>query len=132
MRAARYLTLVWPGLPWLWLRGSLPGLVVALGFAVTLDIAVLTTWIWSDVVDQPARLALWSAVAVIWALATASAVSAFPPALLGGRDAESDALYLRQPAPPILILCKPYANSPETVRSRPRSVTLSRARNPGF
>jgi len=95
MRAARYLTLLWPGLPWLWLRGSLPGLVVALGFAVTLDIAVLTTWIWSDLVDLPARLALWVATAVIWALATASALSAFPPPLAAGRDAESDTLYVK-------------------------------------
>jgi tetratricopeptide (TPR) repeat protein len=95
MRAARYLTLLWPGLPWLWLRGSLPGLVVALGFAVTLDVAVLTTWIWSDLVDLPARLALWAATAVIWALATASAVAAFPPPLAAGRDAESDTLYVK-------------------------------------
>lgn len=95
MRAARYLTLLWPGLPWLWLRGSLPGLVVALGFAVTLDIAVLTTWIWSDLVDLPARLALWTATAATWAVATASAVAAFPPPLSAGRDAESDALYMK-------------------------------------
>lgn len=95
MRAARYLTLLWPGLPWLWLRGSLPGLVVALGFAVTLDIAVLTTWIWSDLIELPARIALWAATAVIWGLATASAVSAFPPPLAAGRDAESDMLYVR-------------------------------------
>lgn len=95
MRAARYLTLLWPGLPWLWLRGSLLGLVVALGFGVTLDIAVLTTWIWSDLIDLPARLALWVAAAVIWGLATASAVSTFPPPLAAGRDAESDALYVK-------------------------------------
>ena len=95
MRAARYLTLFWPGLPWLWLRGSMPGLVVALGFAVTLDIAMLTTWIWSDLVDLPARLALWAATAAIWALATASALSAFPPPLAADRDAESDRLYVK-------------------------------------
>jgi tetratricopeptide (TPR) repeat protein len=95
MRAARYLTLFWPGLPWLWLRGSLPGLVVAVGFAITLDVAVLTTWIWSELVDTPARLALWTATAAIWALATASALSAFPPPLGAGRDAEADALFVK-------------------------------------
>ena len=95
MRAARYLTLFWPGLPWLWLRGSLPGLVVAVGFAITLDVAVLNTWIWSELVDTPARLALWTATAAIWALATASALSAFPPPLGAGRDAEADALFVK-------------------------------------
>jgi tetratricopeptide (TPR) repeat protein len=95
MRAARYLTLFWPGLPWLWLRGSLPGLVVAVGFAVTLDVAVLTTWIWSELIDTPARLALWTATAAIWTLATASALSAFPPPLGVGRDEEADALFVK-------------------------------------
>ena len=95
MRAARYLTLLWPGLPWLWLRGSLPGLVVAVGFALTLDVAVLTTWIWSDLIELPARLAVWVATAVIWGLATVSALSAFPPPLAAGRDAESDTLYVK-------------------------------------
>jgi len=95
MRAARYLTLLWPGLPWLWLRGSLPGLVVAVGFAITLDVAVLTTWIWSELIDTPARLALWTATAAIWTLATASALSAFPPPLGAGRDADADSLYVK-------------------------------------
>ena len=30
MSSPRYLTLLWPGLPWLWLRGSMAGLVLAL------------------------------------------------------------------------------------------------------
>lgn len=95
MRAARYLTLLWPGLPWLWLRGSLPGLVIAVGFAITLDVAVLTTWIWSELIDTPARLALWTATAAIWTLATASALAAFPPPLGAGRDADADSLYVK-------------------------------------
>ena len=46
MAPARYLTLVWPGLPWLWLRGSFAGLVLAAAFAVTLGMAVITSFIW--------------------------------------------------------------------------------------
>ena len=45
MAALRYLTLLWPGMPWLWLRGSRAGLVLALAFAIVLDVAILTTWI---------------------------------------------------------------------------------------
>ena len=41
MAVFRYLTLVWPGLPWLWLRGSRTGLVLALAFAVAVDVGVL-------------------------------------------------------------------------------------------
>jgi hypothetical protein len=90
--AVRYLTLVWPGLPWLWLRGSLLGLVLALAFAVTLDAAVLTTWIWPDLVDLPLKLAAWTATVAIWLLGTASALAAFPAVLPVGPDATSDRL----------------------------------------
>jgi tetratricopeptide (TPR) repeat protein len=95
MRVVRLLTLVWPGLPWLWLRGSLPGIVLALAFAVTLDVAMVTTWIWTDLVELPFKLAAWAGAAAIWLLGTASALSAFPPPLARGRSAEADALFLQ-------------------------------------
>lgn len=88
--AARYLTLLWPGMPWLWLRGSVAGLVVALAFAVTLDVAVITTCIWPGLVDLPFRVAVWTATAAVWALATASALATFPPPLQFVRDADDD------------------------------------------
>ena len=70
MGFARYLTLVWPGMPWLWLRGSFLGLVLALAFAVILDVAVLTTWIWSELIDVRLSLAVWTATAAIWLAGT--------------------------------------------------------------
>ena len=73
MGPARYLTLLWPGMPWLWLRGSLAGLILALAFAVVLDAAVLSSWIWSEVVDLQVSLGLWTATAAVWILATVSA-----------------------------------------------------------
>ena len=94
MGAARYLTLVWPGLPWLWLRGSRLGLVLALAFALTLDIAIVTTWIWPELVELPFTLAVWTGTGIVWLLATASAVSAFPPPLPLGRDAAIDRLFV--------------------------------------
>lgn len=94
MGVARYLTLVWPGLPWLWLRGSLAGLVVALAFAVAVDVAVVTTWIWPELVDLPVAIGVWGAAAAIWILATVSAVSAFPPPLVTGREREADGLFV--------------------------------------
>ncbi|MFM7107791.1 MAG: tetratricopeptide repeat protein [Planctomycetaceae bacterium] len=94
MRAARYLTLCWPGLPWLWLRGSLMGLVLALAFAVAFDVAVVTTWIWSELVDLPVAVGIWAAAGAILVVSTASAVHAFPPPLPCGRDAAMDALFI--------------------------------------
>ena len=95
MGFARYLTLVWPGMPWLWLRGSFAGLVLSLAFALALDVAVFTTWIWSELVDFRLSLALWTGTAAIWLIATASALTSFPPPIPHGRDAAADALFVK-------------------------------------
>jgi len=92
---ARYLTLIWPGMPWLWLRGSVAGLTLALAFALAVDVAVFTTWIWSDLVDVRLTLALWTATAAIWLVATVSAIAGFPPPIPRGRDAAIDALFVK-------------------------------------
>ena len=95
MGFARYLTLVWPGMPWLWLRGSFAGLALALAFALTLDVAVFTTWIWSELIDFRLSVALWTATAIVWLIATGSALTGFPPPIPNGRDAAADALFVK-------------------------------------
>lgn len=94
MAAARYLTLLWPGMPWLWLRGSLAGLVLALAFAVALDVAIVATWIWSELFALEISLGLWVATAAVWLVATVSAISAFPPRIPSARDAAADTLFV--------------------------------------
>jgi tetratricopeptide (TPR) repeat protein len=93
MHALRYLTLVWPGLPWLWLRGSLSGLFLAMAFAVSVDMAILATFIWPGLVELPFTLGLWTAVAALWLISTVSAAAAFPPAIAAPRRDEADALF---------------------------------------
>ncbi len=95
MAPVRYLTLVWPGLPWLWLRGSLAGLVLAVAFAVTLDVAVITTFIWPDLVELSFIVAVWTAAAIVWLVSTVSAAAAFPPPLARPVPAEVDPLFVR-------------------------------------
>jgi tetratricopeptide (TPR) repeat protein len=94
MRSLRSLTLLWPGLPWVWLRGSLAGLLVACAFALVLDVAILSTVIWTEAASPGLRLGLWTAVGIVWIVSAVSAVSAFPPALAVGRTPAVDALYL--------------------------------------
>lgn len=95
MGLVRSLTLVWPGLPWLWLRGSLGGLVLALAFAVLLDMAIVTTWIWSELVDLRVSIGIWTATIAVWIVATASAASSFPAPLARDPDAATDTLYIK-------------------------------------
>ncbi len=94
MHAIRSLTLLWPGLPWLWLRGSMAGLVLALAFAVVLDVAIVATWIWTELFETSFALGLWAATAAIWFGGTVSALSAFPPPIPAARDAAADLLFV--------------------------------------
>ena len=93
MSFLRSLTLFWPGLPWVWLRGSRAGLVLAVAFAICLDMAITSTWIWTEFVDLQVTLGVWTAVVAIWLIATVSALSAFPPPLTSRRDAATDQLF---------------------------------------
>jgi hypothetical protein len=95
MHALRYLTLAWPGLPWAWLRGSVSGLVLALAFAVSIDMALVTTFIWPGLVELPLTVGLWTAVAVLWLVSAVSAAASFPPPLAAARSAETDELFVR-------------------------------------
>lgn len=94
MTLMRRCTLLWPGLPWLWLRGSRAGLVLAVAFAVLLDTALVSTWIWTELVDVQTAVGLWAAVAATWVIAVASAVSAFPPPLILTQDAATERIFV--------------------------------------
>ena len=94
MSSPRYLTLLWPGLPWLWLRGSMAGLVLALAFAVVLDVALLLSCVWTALVEWEMVLGLWVATGAIWIVATGSALSAFPSPLPVGREAATEAQFV--------------------------------------
>lgn len=94
MITTRSLTLLWPGLPWLWLRGSVAGLILAVAFAVALDIAIVLTWLWTELVEREFALGLWAATAAVWVVATLSAVTQFPPPLPTGRSAATEALFV--------------------------------------
>ncbi|MDA0254321.1 MAG: tetratricopeptide repeat protein [Planctomycetota bacterium] len=93
--ALRSLTLVWPGLPWLWLRGSMAGLVLAVAFAITLDVAIVTTFIWPGLVELPLTIGCWTAAGLVWLASTVSALAAFPAALASPPPAEVDPLFIR-------------------------------------
>lgn len=94
MTLMRRCTLLWPGLPWLWLRGSRAGLLLAVAFAVLLDTALVSTWIWTELVDVQTAVGLWAAVAATWVIAVASAVSAFPPPLILTQDAATEQIFV--------------------------------------
>ena len=94
MNLVRRSTLLWPGLPWLWLRGSRAGLLVAVAFAIVLDTAIVSTWVWTELVELQVAVLLWASAGAIWLLGTISAVSAFPPPLLLAQDAATEKMFV--------------------------------------
>lgn len=57
---------VWPGLARLWLRGQWSGLAVAVGFGSLLQLALLVTFVWPQLLSR--ELPLWAAPTGAWVL----------------------------------------------------------------
>jgi len=66
MRRMRWAMYLWPGLAQLWLGGSWSGLATAVCAAATLNLALLTTFVWVELVAQGVRNTLWLVAAAGW------------------------------------------------------------------
>ncbi len=70
MRRMRWITYLWPGLPQLRTDGSWSGLVLALAAATLLDLVVLASFGWTELISQNLRITSWAALGVFWILAS--------------------------------------------------------------
>lgn len=59
---------LWPGLPFLY-RGQTLGLAVAVGTALLLNLALLSSFVWIELLGSGLRVALWLALALGWGVA---------------------------------------------------------------
>jgi len=66
MRVGRWAIGMWPGLPQLWRRGDWSALALALGFTLLLNLVLLTTFVWTELVVPSVSLIAWSVVAGFW------------------------------------------------------------------
>ncbi|WP_146442524.1 tetratricopeptide repeat protein [Botrimarina colliarenosi] len=57
---------LWPGLPHLWVRGSLAGLTLALAFSVLLNVLVLATLVWPAWLESRLKFACAATAVVLW------------------------------------------------------------------
>jgi hypothetical protein len=71
----------WPGLAQLAHRGSWAGLGLAIVAAVLLNITLLGTFVWSELIGSDLRIICWVAVGLVWTIS--GCVSAWS---LGGRS----------------------------------------------
>jgi hypothetical protein len=61
----------------LWANGDAIGLIWAAGFAALLNAAIITTFVWPELVSPAIQSALWWGLAGLWLAATTLAVRQF-------------------------------------------------------
>ncbi len=66
MRRMPWWCYLWPGLPQIWLYGEWTGLAVALAAAAVLDLALLVSFGWTELIGSGTRNILWPALAAAW------------------------------------------------------------------
>ena len=67
MSRTRWATYLWPGLGPLWKWGDGFGLAVAIGFAALLNLALVASFIWTELFTPEVRTVAWMAVGLLWA-----------------------------------------------------------------
>jgi hypothetical protein len=81
MRRMPWAIYLWPGLPQLWFGGLSAGLVLATGCAILLNLLLLASFVWIELLDAWHLWLGWSAIGLLW---TASAIMS---AWFGRREA---------------------------------------------
>ena len=66
MRKMSWMMYLWPGLPQLSGRGSWSALVVAVGAAALLNVALLATFVWTELLTPDLRILYWLFLAGAW------------------------------------------------------------------
>ena len=59
-------TRTWPGLPQIWRLGSWLGLVQAVGFAIVVNLAVLGSFYWTELLPNGLLRLVWAAIGIFW------------------------------------------------------------------
>jgi len=66
MRWGPLLMCGWPGLPGLWFRGQLSSLLVAVGFSILLNLALVSTFLWPWSLGETFPIVAWPVILLIW------------------------------------------------------------------
>lgn len=78
MPTLRWIAVLWPGLPQLWLRADPSSLLLAAGFSALLNLAVIATWGWTELLTWPLLAVAWAGVVLFWLVSLVSAVLQMP------------------------------------------------------
>ena len=93
MRAMRWATCLWPGLPQLWLEGSFSGLALAIGFALLFNLVLVSTSAWTELLSTPLAWGAWSGVGMFWIVSAWLSLRWLRADIPASPAGEEDALY---------------------------------------
>ena len=93
---------LWPGLAQLWHRGSFIGLSCAVLFVLLLNLALITSFVWPNMIDHTVQGAVWSTVALFWVAGVWTSRRWHAKWKAEGRD-EAREEYSRQSGPPYAV-----------------------------
>jgi hypothetical protein len=77
----------WPGLPGLWHRGYFSSLLIAVGFSILLNLALVSSFLWPRCLGEAFPVVAWPTVLILWMAAAFVAVRTFPALLSVGNTA---------------------------------------------
>lgn len=70
MRWSPLLLCGWPGLARLWYRGHMPSLLVAIGFSILLNLALVSSFLWPWSLGETFPAVAWPTILLIWGTST--------------------------------------------------------------
>ncbi len=101
MNWGRIVLCSWPGLPGLWLRGQTFSLIIALGFTVLLNLALVSTFLWPKLLGEAFPIVTWPIILLVWTTSIVFAYKTMPEWSQAPKISEpderipSDALFIR-------------------------------------
>lgn len=91
----------WPGLAGLWFRGQFSSLLVATGFSVLLNLALISSFLWPRSLGETFSAVAWPTVFLLWATSAAVAIRSLPDLMAVDQppasepDSASDTLFIQ-------------------------------------
>ena len=75
MKWGQLLLCGWPGLAHLWLRGSYPALIGAIGFSLVLNLALVATFLWPALLGEFFPVIAWPIIFLVWLISCWTSLS---------------------------------------------------------
>ena len=90
MRWDKFLMCCWPGLSRLWLRGHWSALLVAIGFGVLLNLALVSTFLWPNSLGATFPMVVWPTLCLVWVVSCWVTIRTLPDVMAVGRQSREN------------------------------------------